>query len=442
VSGRENQLRNSKLDMSIKLKFTEKAIQNLPSPTDRARQIYSDTDQIGAKRREAVPGLQVAVFKSGTRSFVLCRKLHGKTRFITLGKYPDLSVEDARGEARDLIAGIRKGVDPLKNKRANSKKHITLVEVFTDYVAVRGNQLSENTVSNYRTVVNVHLKTWKSKEMRAISRAMVQRKHAEVTERSPSSANKTMRVLRALFNFAHGQYENEDGKGLFPDNPVSRLSHVRVWNRETRRQNWINNSDMKPWFKAVLDIDSSDPYAITVKDYLITILLTGMRRREVAPLMWADINFMDRTLIVGKTKNGDPLLLPLSDYLHELLSMRRLTVTSLYVFPGGQGNKYISEPKKHIVRIRESSGVHFTLHDLRRTFITMAEALDIPAYALKKLVNHRAKEDVTAGYVISGVERLRKPTQLITNYILSVADVRKASEVVNINDGQQESTIG
>lgn len=427
--------------MAIKLKFTEKAVQKLKSPIGKPREVYVDTDNLGSNRREALAGLHLRVFKSGNRSFVLCRKLHGKTRFITLGKHPDLTVEQARSEARDLIAGIRKGVDPLKKKRANSKKHITLDQVFQDYLTVRGNHLSKNTVSNYKTVINSHLNVWKKTEMRAISRSMVQQKHAEVTLLSPSSANKAMRVLRALYNFANGQYEDSDGKGLFPDNPVSRLSHLRIWNRETRRQNWINNSDMKAWFSAVLDSDSSDPFAITVKDYLITILLTGMRRREVSQMMWADINFKDRTLTVGKTKNGDSLLLPLSDYLHDLLFTRRIAASNLYVFPGGQGNDYISEPKKHVERIRQASGVHFTLHDLRRTFITMAEALDIPAYVLKKLVNHRVTGDVTAGYVITGVERLRKPTQQITDYILSVAGVRKTAEVVSISDGQLVSTI-
>lgn len=419
--------------MSIKLKFTEKAIQNLPSPTETSRQIYSDTDTSGTKRREAVPGLQLTVFKSGTRSFVLCRKFHGKTRFITLGKYPDISVDEAREEAREHIANIRKGIDPLKNKRANSRKHVTLQEVFDDYVKVRSKQLSTNTISNYKTVIEGHLHVWRNKEMRAISRAMVQRKHSELTETSPSSANKTMRVLRALFNFANGQYENHEGKGLFPDNPVSRLSHVRIWNKESRRQNLINHSDLKPWFAALMNQNESDQYAVTVRDYLIMLLLTGMRRRELAPLQWSDINFKDKILTVGKTKNGDPLLLPLSDYIYEMLLGRREIIEGGFVFPGGQGNDSISEPRKHIVSLRKMSGVHFTLHDLRRTFITLAESLDIPAYALKKLVNHRVKGDVTEGYIIMGVERLRKPVQQITDHILSLAEVQSGAEIVQLN---------
>ena len=59
-----------------------------------------------------------------------------------------------------------------------------------------------------------------------------------------------------------------------------------------------------------------------------------------------------------------------------------------------------------------------TLHDLRRTFITVAESLDISAYAAKRLVNHKMSGDVTAGYIIADVARLRDPMQKITDRLL------------------------
>jgi hypothetical protein len=56
---------------------------------------------------------------------------------------------------------------------------------------------------------------------------------------------------------------------------------------------------------------------------------------------------------------------------------------------------------------------------LRRTFITIAESLDISAYTLKRLVNHKMTNDVTAGHIISDVERLRDPMQRITSQLLA-----------------------
>jgi integrase len=67
------------------------------------------------------------------------------------------------------------------------------------------------------------------------------------------------------------------------------------------------------------------------------------------------------------------------------------------------------------------SGVKFTIHDLRRTFITIAESLGISPYALKRLLNHRIDADVTAGYIVIDAERLRQPVEQIAERILELA---------------------
>tara|TARA_Y100000588_G_scaffold332870_1_gene371410 strand:- start:643 stop:795 length:153 start_codon:yes stop_codon:yes gene_type:complete len=43
----------------------------------------------------------------------------------------------------------------------------------------------------------------------------------------------------------------------------------------------------------------------------------------------------------------------------------------------------------------------------------------LPAYAPKRLLKHKMSNDVTAGYIMKDVERLRKPMQQIANFILA-----------------------
>ena len=83
-------------------------------------------------------------------------------------------------------------------------------------------------------------------------------------------------------------------------------------------------------------------------------------------------------------------------------------------------------------RIMGATGITFTLHDLRRTFITVAESLDIPAYALKRLLNHKMSNDITAGYIITDVERLRMPMQRITDYMLRSMKPRETAQVIHL----------
>jgi integrase len=78
--------------------------------------------------------------------------------------------------------------------------------------------------------------------------------------------------------------------------------------------------------------------------------------------------------------------------------------------------QYLAYPEKALKHLTETSGIKFTFHDLRRTFITVAESLDISSYAIKRLVNHKNGSDVTEGYIIANHDRLRTPMQRITNF--------------------------
>ena len=411
--------------MSIRLKFTKRAIEGLPLPFDKQRETYLDTDQEGAAKRDAVPGLQLTVSAKGTKSFVLCRKLNGKTKKVTVGRFPAWTVELARKKARELIVEMNQGSDPIKKRKQDRVKGVTLGEVFDEYLRVRGHTLSANTVSNYKTVVSRHLAEWVSTPLKEISRDMVASKHRGLSSTSESAANKAMRVLRALFNFANGQYEDEKGRGLFPDNPVSRLSHTRSWNKEKRRENKVRNTDIKAWFDSVLALNErEDEFAHVTSDYLLFVLLTGLRRREAAELPIENVDFDEGVFTVCHTKNGKPLTLPMSDYVREILKRRCGVSENSMVFSGQGDSGHLNDPRRVIAAVREQSGVRFTIHDLRRTFISVAESLDMSAYALKKLVNHSLGGDVTAGYIIMDVERLRRPMQQITDSILTFAGIR------------------
>lgn len=108
-------------------------------------------------------------------------------------------------------------------------------------------------------------------------------------------------------------------------------------------------------------------------------------------------------------------------------------VSGEFVFPGTGVGGYIIEPRKQIAKVIATSGISFSVHDLKRTFITMAESLDIPACALKRLLNHKMSSDITAGYIVADVERLRKPMQLIADFLLKSMGVKKSSEIIELS---------
>ena len=408
--------------MTARINFTKTAIQDLRPISQKDRFFVYD---------EKVRGLCIQVTRTETKTFYAYRKVNGTPKRVKLGRFPETTVEQARKSALKALSEMAQGIDPIAAKKAAKTADITLGEVFCDYISTRGHNLKEGTKRNYQCTLDGHLKDWKDKPLARITRDDAAKRHLQIGLQHPVAANNTMRILRALFEFANGQYEDGSGHSLFPDNPVNRITHTRSWNKEARRSNVIKNSELADWFRAVLDLkERKDKFAHVASDYLIFTLLTGLRRREAASLRVNDINFREQVFTVPNTKNSTPLTLPMSTYVEQLLFRRCASGLEEFVFPGKGANGHIDDPRRIIASVREVSGVQFTLHDLRRTFITIAESLDISRYAVKSLVNHSLGNDVTAGYINMGTERLRKPMQQITDKILGLAQLARSSTTV------------
>ena len=184
---------------------------------------------------------------------------------------------------------------------------------------------------------------------------------------------------------------------------------------------------MPEWFDGLETVrQQGNPFSVSVCDLVEAALLTGLRRNELIGLTWDRVNLRECTFYIATTKNGDPLELPVSDHLRTLFARREKTRDdSPYVFNAPNQHGKIVEPKKVLAEIQKQAGVTFTLHDLRRTFTTTAEALGLGSYTIKRLLNHRTRrDDVTAGYMVLTPEELREPAQRIENALLTQAGVK------------------
>lgn len=425
--------------MSRKIKFTKDRLLAIePPPASVNRVTYFD---IGS------PGLALRVSYSGVKTFIVRKKVKGCAIRATLGRFPAMTIEQARRLAAARVALMLDGVDPNKAKRAERARTVTLGECLEDYLTLRGRNLVESTRQSYWAFVRNHLADWENKPLSHISRDMISRRHQRILTGEgtgkpgrPVAANNVMRMIRALFNFADGQYEGEDGRSLFPDNPVKRLSHTRSWAPERRRQKIIKLTDLPRWFDA-LDVlrQSEADGATTVADYLEFILFTGLRRDDALSLRWDQVNLIDNTMCpVIHKKSRIEMSFPLTDHVAGLLTRRHAKRVNIYVFPGREPfgpdglSKRFDEPKRQIARVVEMTGIQFSSHDIRRTFITVAESLDLSVFALKRLCSHSLGGDVTAGYVIMDVARLQGPANQITTHLLRAAGRLPSAKVISL----------
>lgn len=380
------------------LRLTKRNIEQIARPAS-GQILYYDSDLRGF-------GLRVG---ARSQTFFAERQVRRRTVRVTIGPYPVISPEVARRKAMELLAEMVAGINPNEVKRAGDVNAMSVREAFDAFFQAR-THLSATTVTNYKRSIGLYLKGWAAKPIGSLTTEMVISHHRHLTDKHGGvTANNVMRHLRSIYNFVAATV------GDLPPNPVSVLGKARLWAAEKRRRTVIPSHALARWFSAVRD-ETDD-----ARDFLTIALFTGMRRSEIASLRWEYIDLAVETLLVPRTKNGEPLQLPLSWYLTDLLINRRQADPGgEWVFPGRGKTGHLTEVKTFVARVAKASGLSFTTHDLRRTFITLAEGLDIPAYALKRLLNHSIENDVTGGYIVIDAERLRGPVDRIAERILEI----------------------
>ncbi len=458
-----------------KIKLTKTAVERLPLASGpNERKDYYDSE---------LPNFGVRVSGSSKKYFVM-KYVGAKRVRVTLGDSRILTAEKAREKALITLGGMAEGVDPneaareqlrqeeaakSKRKRQEAEEKalaLTLQEVVDAYLGAI--KLKPRTTTTYQALIRLYLQDWLAVSVTEITPDMIKARHAEIatgergrprfitvpktpeeiegeraaladrtrtrgqhinerttlTKRIPdpepkpreAAADNCMRTLGAVLEF----YKEEKNPAYA--NPVRTLSGksrrktiTGKWFKVDRRKTLIVSSDLPAWHKAVMALEND-----TMRDYLLFLMFTGLRRNEAARLVWKLVDFREQTFTVTDTKNGTPHTLPLSDYLFDLLQRRKGNAVNEYVFPGEGKTGYLQEPRKAINEVKDTTGIEFSCHDLRRTFATQAESLELSQYALKSLLNHKQdKRDVTNGYIDLNEDRLREPMQRITDKLLA-----------------------
>ena len=236
------------ITMETTFSFSKSKLLKIQLP-ESGRVTYKDSE---------VKGLQLRVSYTGTKSFLVYKKLNGKPKRVTLGQFPSMTVEHARKNAQQEIAKMFDGIDPNQAKKAKRNRGVTLSQCLEDYFLVH-RRLAESTKLDYRSVIKNNMSEWMNRPLLDIKRNDVAAKFRHMSADKPATANKCMRVLRALFNFAHGEYEDDMGNPMILDNPVTRISHNREWNKVERRQGILKPNDIKPWWAAIDRMVEAEP---------------------------------------------------------------------------------------------------------------------------------------------------------------------------------------
>jgi len=369
------------------------------------------------------PGLALRVSDRGRKTWIVrYRTIDGRQPRFTLGTYPAMDLKEAREQAREATKSARGGDDPSTKRRresaaAKAQPMKSLDDLATIYFAAcesgewmpRDRKKRESTLAEERALYRRHLKL-ELGDLRiedVTPDAIRQRLRELLAKGNGVTSNRVRSLLRQMLNFAIHEER-------IPINPVNK---VRPLGSETARERVLSDDELKTVWAAIKDPaglrkpapegEKGDPVYIgpAVSIALRLLLLTLARRTEVAGMRIDELDLSQAAWVIPgvRTKNGKPLLVPLSG---EAVSLITAAIDLARNAPGANETPspfVFPSPRNRLKPITSASLSHalrdlrlalalprFTPHDFRRTASTVmaSERLGITMFLIGRIINH------------------------------------------------------
>lgn len=402
--------------------------------------------------------LSVRITPAGAKSFVFTDKLNGSPLRVTIGSTDAWTIDAARAEARRLQTLVDQGIDPRNEKRervaaeeakrAESKRaDVTFKEAWTAYVDARGSEW----VPRYR---DDHVYAISTKPTPQPLAVFVDMRLGEFTPekiaawlakekaKRPTAAAGAFRKLRAFANWCA---ETEEYASLFDPAIFAAKKVTKAVPKAKAKSGSLQREQLAAWFEAVR---KQTPVQAA---YLQALLLTGARREELAALRWADVDFRWCSLRIRDKVEGERTI-PLTPYVASLLhDLQRRNQTpprayrivrgkriandleawkpSEWVFAGRGRSGRITRPNHaHAAALSTAGLPNLTLHDLRRSFGSLAEWADMPVGVVAQIMGHKPSATAEKHYRVRPLDLLRKWHTELEAWILSEAGIEQPAD--------------
>jgi integrase len=375
------------------MKLTERKIETLSVDRGRKDRLVFD---------DAQRGLAVRATASGGRTYLCQYTLNRQKWRVPLGSCSALSLSKARDAAAAIMGDVAKGRNPAAERKEAAaaewakrmRGRLTLAVLIQDWarlhLAQRRPRYAVEAVRALRHALAKHLDhpaedLDRATVVRALDSLSRRPKDKSRAPRGTAIAGRTAAYGRACFTWAMR-------RGTVASNPFAELPLSTVVNKRDRV---LSDEEAAAVWRAAGEAPL--PYGAIVH----LLMLTGQRRDEVARMTWAELSedLATWTIPAGRTKNGIPHLVPLSqptrELLHALLPDGQGDVEDAHrraklglVFPGERGTPFSGWSKAKSALDAASAVSGWWLHDLRRTLATGLQRLGVRLEVTEAVLNH------------------------------------------------------
>jgi integrase len=349
-------------------KFLKKALESLPAPKNGKRSYYWDTE---------VRGLCLDVTSKGHKTFYYRRTVNYKRQQVLIGRFPEITIEEARAKSLELGSQIAKGADPTRMKQL-LREEATFGELLQAYIDGHAKQRCL-AWREMEAVFRRYLSDWKEKKLSSMKVSEVQERMNKIAlENGKVPANHTLTYARAAINWCINN-------GLTThSNPWTSVKKFKTQSRER----FLRPDELGKFFACLEKL----PNDTGIRDYIYLSLYTGARRSNVLGLRWDQIDFDLGMWRIPRTKSGDSQVLPLTGAALKVLKRRYDERSSEWVFPSDtSASQHLMEPKKGWYALLDTAQIQdLRMHDLRRTLGSYMAIGNQSLHVIGKVLGHKS----------------------------------------------------
>lgn len=345
-------------------------------------------------REKSGNGFAVTLFPSGAISFIYLYHFRGRKRRMTIGRYPHMSLAEAKCAHREALKILEKNADPaeeVKKVKLETQNASTIAGLIEEYIEIWAQPRKRSWKEDQRILHKDIRPLWGKRKACEISKRDVVLLLEGITKRgAPIAANRTLACIRRMFNFAIE-------RDLTTTNPCIT---VKAPSKENRRERFLSSDEINIFWGQLKHAPMSELTKLALK----LQLTTAQRKGEIVSAEYKDICLTSRiwTIPAEKAKNGKSHRVNLSDLAIILINeIKQISGSSRWLFPAAQTVKNDTHMTGKAIdhALRRCKSIfsmieNFCPHTLRATAATHMASMRISSDTIGRILNH-AKKGIT-----------------------------------------------